>query len=142
MSLLTDSVFQGIVLGPPLWNQFYADANQATASRGYTDTTYADDLNVYKPFRRAALHTDIFEDMMLCQASLHKWGSGNRVLFDPSKKSFHILHRLHSSDDTFKILGVTFDSKLLMHTAVRTLAIQAGWRLKALLRVKRFFNID
>ena len=77
---------------------------------------------------------------MLCQASLHKWGSGNRVLFDPSKESFHILHRLHSSDDTFKILGVIFDSKLLMHTAVRTLAIQAGWRLKALLRVKRFFS--
>ena len=139
VSPLTDSVFQGTVLGPPLWNQYYSDATVATGRHGYTDTTYADDMNVFKRFDRSASHSTILEDLKTCQTALHQWGSGNCVIFDPGKESFHILHRLYSSNDTFKILGVLFDSKLLMHEAVRVLAIQAGWRLRALLRARRFF---
>ena len=61
--------------------------------------------------------------------------------FDPGKESFHILHRRFPAGDNFKILGVLFDSQLLMHAAVRDLAIRGGLRLKALFRVRRFFTI-
>ena len=61
--------------------------------------------------------------------------------FDPGKESFHIIHRLHPERSLFKILGVDFDNHLLMHKAVRKLAVQGGWRLRALLRVRRFFSL-
>ena len=85
-------------------------------------------------------HEDILNDLERCQTALHKWGKGNRVRFDPSKESFHILHRHYHSNTEFKILGVLFDSQLKMHSAVRELVVQAGWRLKSLLRARRYFN--
>ena len=133
------SVFQGTVLGPPSWNVFFGDAH-LSLEEGYVDTTYADDKNAYKRFGRDAEHDSIYDDMRKCQDSLHEWGQGNQVVFDPSKKSFHILHRLWPSNTEFKILGVLFDSQLRMHAAVRSLATQGGWRLKALLRARRFFD--
>ena len=139
---LANSVFQGTVLGPPLWNQHFGDAPVATRGEGYDETVYADDLNLFKSFGAKADHADIREDLVSCQSALHTWGRGNRVLFDPAKESFHVLHRQFSSNSEFKILGVLFDSQLKMHSAVRTLVVQAGWRLKALLRAKRFFSTN
>ena len=38
------------------------------------------------------------------------------------------------------LLGVLFDTKLLMHEGVRAIAVDAGWRLQAVLRPRRFFS--
>ena len=51
-SPLTNSVFQGTVLGPPLWNHYFGDARFAVNDKGYRETTYADDMNMYKCFKR------------------------------------------------------------------------------------------
>ena len=48
---LKDSVFQGTVLGPPLWNTFFADANRPLTKKGFSSTAFADDLNAWKAFR-------------------------------------------------------------------------------------------
>ena len=40
-----------------------------------------------------------------------------------------------------KILGVTFDAALLMHSAAREVATEAGWRLQTLLRARYHFSI-
>ena len=64
------------------------------------------------------------------------------MIFDSDKEGFYILYRQFASDGNFKILGVFFDTQLKMHAAVRELAIQGGWRLKALLRTKRFFSLN
>ena len=69
---LTDSVFQGTVLGPPFWNSFFADAKNATESCGYSETVYADDMNVFKAFSRSCHHDDIFHDLGLCQIAVHR----------------------------------------------------------------------
>ena len=42
---LTNSVFQGTVLGPPLWNMFYADAALATQLLRFVEAVFADDYN-------------------------------------------------------------------------------------------------
>ena len=102
---LTDSVFQGTVLRPPMWNQHFSDARASVNALGYFDTTYADDMNIFKKFDRSISHDDIFTDLHRCQEALHKWGAGNRVAFDPAKEHFHVIHRLHPSHSTFKILG-------------------------------------
>lgn len=38
-----DSVYQGTVLGPPLWNVFFADSRLPLRKHGYTETVFADD---------------------------------------------------------------------------------------------------
>ena len=52
----------------------------------------------------------------------------------------HKIHRQHVDRSTFKILGILFDNRLLMHHAIHDLAIGAGWRLKSLLRASRYFS--
>ena len=49
---LSDMVFQGTVLGPSLWNVFFADVHGAAEEAGGKETKFADDLNVFKTFPR------------------------------------------------------------------------------------------
>ncbi len=140
-SPLVDSVFQGTVFGPPLWNQHFGDARLAVQKHGFTETVCADDMNAFKRFRSLP-ECDAIHELEQCQKELHDWGSGNRVCFDPDKESFHIIHRRFHERSEFKILGVIFDNHLLMHKAVRELAIQGGWRLRAILRVRRYFSVN
>ena len=51
-----------------------------------------------------------------------------------------MLHRSLHSDGDYKILGVLFDSQLLMHSASRVVATEAGWRLQKLLKARRYFS--
>ena len=48
---LIDMVFQGTVLGPALWNIFYADCSRPVQKQGYTESIFADDLNCWKKSR-------------------------------------------------------------------------------------------
>jgi hypothetical protein len=141
---LVNSVFQGTVLGPPLWNVFFADARRALLKHGFSETVFADDLNAWK---RALLnvgdanpHDALLASLGAVQAELHQWGAANRVRFDPGKESFHVLHRRKPHGEDFKVLGYWIGCKLLMHAA-RYVATDAGWRLRALLRSRRFFTV-
>ena len=92
---LRNSVFQGTVWGPPLWNCHYEDARDAANATNFVERIFADHLNSFKLFVSAASDADIQIEMQLCQESLHNWGAANQVLFDPAKESFHILHQRH-----------------------------------------------
>ena len=65
-------------------------------------------------------------------------GGATQVVFDQSKESFHVIHRTRGEGGNFNILGIEFDIALLMHDAARNVAVEAGWRLKTLLRTRRF----
>ena len=73
--LLANSVFQGTVLGPPLWNLFYADARKAVNAKGFDESVFADDFNAWKCFCPA--WTDerqietILADLEAVQKELH-----------------------------------------------------------------------
>ena len=136
---LQNSVYQGTVLGSPLWNAFYADARHSLRKHGFTETVFADDLNCWKPFAANPRPVDV-SDLHRAQHELHLWGKANQVLFDPGKESFHILHRKLFFGDDFKVLGCVFDSQLLMHAAARHVATEAGWRLRTLMRSKQYFT--
>ena len=47
---LANMVFQGTVLGPPLWNVFFADVAKAVNKNGSCESVFADDLNAFKAF--------------------------------------------------------------------------------------------
>ena len=128
-----------------LWNLFYEDARLSVHAKDFLESVFADDFNCWKAFQ--VKHTEVedsqakaLSELQAVQAELHWWGEANRVLFDPSKESFHLLHRRFFSGDDFKLLGVVFDPQLLMHRAAREVATEAGWRLQTLLKVRRFFT--
>jgi hypothetical protein len=133
-------VFQGTVLGPPLWNVYYSDASDAIREHDFHETVFADDLNCFRVFDGSIGDDYIFSLVRKCQSSLHEWGAANQVLFEPTKESMHILDRVRPAGDHFKILSVVFDTKLTMHEAVYTFCTEAGWRLKTLLRTQRFYS--
>ncbi|CAE8602818.1 unnamed protein product [Polarella glacialis] len=136
---LKNSVYQGTVLGPLLWNCHYEDARRAS-EHGFDENIFADDLNCFKVFDRRAPNDEVYAEPQSRQSSLHRWGAANQVTFDPGKESFHIIDRRAPAGADFRNLGVTFDTKLIMNTAAHEVALQAGWRLRCLLRGCRFFS--
>ena len=60
--------------------------------------------------------------------------------FDPNKESFHVLSRSEASGKDFKFLGVTFDVTLAMDKAVSDVVVEAGWKLKMLIRTRMFYT--
>ena len=103
-------MFQGTVCGPPLWNIYFEDAQQAIRKMHFIETVFADDLNCCKSFDRSIVDNKIYEDLHSCQNGLHEWNEANQVTFDGSKESFHILHPRAPSGNDFRMLGVFFDS--------------------------------
>ena len=89
---LTDSVFQGAVLGPALWNQFFGEAGAATTALEYEETMYVNDMNMIKSFPKTEAHEALRSDLSGCQAALHQWDAGNQIPFDPRQEGLHISH--------------------------------------------------
>ena len=137
---LCNSVYQGTVWGSCLWNCYYASATKAVSKQGFTDIVFADDLNCTKVVESKYTNEEIINDAKECQAEVHRWGKGNRVLFDAGKESIHLLHRTRGQGENFKILGTEFDVALLMHDAAHSVSTEAGWRLKTLLRTRRYHS--
>ena len=49
-----------------------------------------------------------------------------------------MLSRTEPAGEDFKILGVSFDCKLIMKAALENLRTESSWRLQTILRVRRF----
>ena len=137
---LLNMVFQGTVTGPILWNLFFEDARHAINENFFTEVVYADDLNAYRIFPSATENHVIKNILNNCQQELHTWGSANQVAFDASKESQHVLSLSDSMGGTFKLLGVPFDPELSMAGAISELVSAAGWKLRTLLRTRRFYT--
>ena len=67
-------------------------------------------------------------------------GEGRTVTFDAEKESLHVLSRTDPAGEPFKILGVCFDLKLIMGEAIHGLAVEASWRIRTILRARRFHS--
>ncbi len=137
---LVNMVYQGTVTGPVLWNLFFEDSRQPINECFYTEIEYADDLNAYRVFPSSVDNEAIKRNMRVCQQELHAWGSANQVDFDASKESQHILSMHDSTDSVFKMLGVSFDSELSMSQAVAEIVTAAGWKMRTLLRTRRYYT--
>ena len=138
--VLRDMAYQGTVWGPSLWNVFFGDAQTAVHKAGFKAIVYADDLNAIKEHDGKTNNDDALGDGRKCQVELHRWGHANGVTFDPSKESLHVLSRNDPADDPFKILGVLFDVKFIMADGIHSLAAEAGWRIRTILRTRRFHS--
>ena len=61
-------------------------------------------------------------------------------LFDAGKESQHVLSLSDPEVDSFKLLGVPFDTGLSMACAIVEIVSAAGWKLRTLLRTRRFYT--
>ena len=70
-------VFQGTVLGPPLWNVFFDDISDAVPD-DFDESKFADDLNVFKRFHKQTSHDEVFNALRRVQTMFHEWGLANK----------------------------------------------------------------
>ena len=110
--VLEDTVFQGTVLGPPLWNSFLSDVCASASSTGGNEAVFADDLNVFKLFDLLTSLEDVTDNLSECRRRVHAWGCANRVSFDASKEHLVVLHPSEHQGEPFKLLGLMIDLDL------------------------------
>ena len=60
------------------------------------------------------------------------------MLFDASKEHMLIMSTANPEGESIRLLGVDFDGKLCMNEAVGVCVDEASWRLRTLLRTRRF----
>ena len=108
----------------------------------FEEVVYADDLNAYREFASTTTTETALRAVGAVQEELHRWGKANQVAFDPAKESQHVLSLTDPFGPNFKLLGIEFDCRLCMADAVRMLVCKARWKLKMLLRAKRFYTLE
>ena len=69
-------------------------------------------------------------------------GAANEVAFDPGKESKHVVSHVAPEGGGFRILGVGFDSRLVMGEAVHEVVTEISWKLRTVLRSRRFHTVQ
>jgi len=138
---IQNSVYQGTVLGPMLWNTFFMDVAFAARSGGGNESLFADDLSVFKAFDRFDDEQHIFSDIDRTRRRVHAWGSRNRVSFDPAKEQVSIMHPLYGTDENFTFLGVIFDTNMSMHSDIDSLLRRCRPKVHSILRAQRYYSV-
>ena len=128
------------MLGPPLWNLFFATCRYEVNKLEFREVVFADDLNCYRKFHSDCSTVFIDKQLHACQKSVHNWGQAHQVEFEASKESLHILCSKSPKGDNFKILGITFDTKLVMYVVVVSIVGEVGARIKMLMRVRPSYS--
>jgi hypothetical protein len=138
--VLDDTVFQGTVLGPPLWNTFFADESEVMAVTHTLESKFADDLAHYRVFPATMDNSDIIDELKNCQAAVHHWGDTNQVEFDASKENFVIIHKRSGQGDDFRLLGSWIDVCLNMDTNISKTLARARPKVTTLLRTRPYYT--
>ena len=137
---IANSVFQGTVLGPPLWNTFFSDVSAAASSTGGRGQMFADDLNVFQSFDTKESLEKCQSELERCRKRVHSWGRANRVAFDESKEHVVILHPSQHHGQAFKLLGCMIDVDLRMHSAIDQVLSKIKPKVIAILRTRGYYD--
>jgi len=137
---IDNTVFQGTVLGPPLWNTFFADVSEPASSTGGEEEMFADDLSVFQQFPTGTPAEEIMNVLGHCRDNVHKWGRKNRVDFDATKEHLVILHPSEHQGTSFKMLGCMIDPDLRMHSCIDQILSKIRPKITAILRTRGFYS--
>ena len=136
---LLNMVFQGTVLGPPLWSIFFADVDNVIP-KSFDKQKFADDLTASKSFPGDTCNDIIYNELKDCQERVHSWGEVNRAIFGSTKEAFAILDLVSPVAEDFRMLGTWFDGKMSMRTNVEKMAGKAKSKVAALLNCSSFYS--
>ena len=139
--IIDNSVFQGTVLGPPLWNSFFSDVSVPAQSTGGQESMFADDLNVFQKFGRLQPLPELTSSMQKCRTNVHGWGRTNRVSFDAVKEHVVVLHPVQNHGAAFKLLGCMVDTDLRMQSAIDQLTSKINPKITAILRTRAYYSV-
>ena len=139
--VLDDMLFQGTVLGPCLWNTFFADVGIPARSTGGQEAMFADDLNMFQAFDLSTPLPDVISKLTTCRQRVHKWGGANRVSFDAAKEHLVVIHPREHHGDSFKLLGCMIDVDLKMCTALEQLLSKIRAKSIAILRMRAYYSV-
>ena len=76
---LSDMVYQGDALGPPLWNIFFEHAASDIRFHDFYEIVFAKDFNAYKAYKSDTGNQVMFSELNDCE--LHSWWKSNQVSF-------------------------------------------------------------
>ena len=138
---LRDQVFQGTVLGPKLWNTFFADIRFVLRHVDLIPLLFADDLNGYKVFLENIPNEEIIAHLKVGQTACHKWGCANQVEFEASKETFSVISLSDPFGPGFKLLGIFFDPKMTMQLSLNNLRNSLGAKLRNLFTIRRYYSL-
>ena len=138
---LKNQVFQGTVLGPKLWNTFFADIKNVLTLVDLILLLFADDLNAYKLFPRSVSNEVILEQLKRGQSECHKWGSVSQVEFERTKEIFTVIDKDDPFGPGFKLLGIFFDPVLSMQLTLNILKGKVDAKLRCLFRIRKFYSL-
>ena len=106
-----NSVLQGIVLGPPLWNYFKTDARFSVKDLGFIDTTFADNLNYWNSLDKGHLWEKCGSQIIGMPTQLTPWETTNGLTFAHQKQQQSIfIGRLNTLGTAFRLVCATFDA--------------------------------
>ena len=74
--ILQDTVFQGTVLVPKFWNEFFDDVSAAIPAE-FQSNKFADDLTCLKLYAKDTSTEGIHKNLEECQKAVHGWGRNN-----------------------------------------------------------------
>ena len=81
------------------------------------------------------------EELAEAQKTIHTWGEGNQVQFDPGKEHFVVLSRVCPCGHAFKLLGALIDPKLIMDAEVERVLKKASPKIKTILRTRKYYGV-
>ena len=138
---LANMVFQGTVLGPPLWNAFFSDVAQDIPISNQEINLFADDLTVMTYRKQHVSDSILLNELRAIQSRTHKWGVRNQVEFDPGKEYVKILHPSLGLGEEFKLLGTLFDVALSMTPCIDAILARVRPKIRALLRLRDMYSV-
>ena len=138
---IANSLYQGTVLGPCLWNTFFADVSVPAKSTGGKEAMFADDLNVFQEFDRFVPLPTVPSTLETCRARVHSWGRTNKVTFDPGKEHLVVMHPSLGHGASLRLLGCTMDADLRRHSAIEDLMSKIRFKINAILRTRAYYNV-
>jgi len=139
---LCDMVFQGTVLGPSLWNAFFADVATAVPIGNQIVNLFADDLTATTSCASTVSNDILLDELKDIQHRAHEWGNHNQVTFDPAKEYFKVIHPRQGLGDSFRMLGTQVDCELTMQPCVEKILSKGRPKVRALLRLKDMYSVQ
>ena len=137
---MENQVYQGTVLGPSLWNVYFAPVGDKIKQNTFGYNLFADDLTSHATVSNNIDNEDCLFVLANLQDSIHRWGRKEQITFDRDKESCHIISKTCPHGDPFKLLGISFDMKLQMNICIRDTVVKSNYKLRIILRTQRFYN--